>query len=73
VPKHRQISSHLAKAFALEVQAAKIVRAVPPGKPQPIEVVTMVVEINALVQEVLRMLPESQDKRALVQSIGGTR
>lgn len=73
VSKHRQISAHLAQAFALEVQAATVVRALPPGKPQPLEVVSLVVQINALIQEVLELMPQSPDKDALVQNIGGTR
>lgn len=70
VPKHREISSHLEQAFALEVRAAMVVRALPPGKPQPAEVITAMVQVNALVQQILAMLPEGQDKKTLVQSIG---
>ena len=71
--KHRQISTHIETAFGLEVQAAKVMRALPPGSPQPAEVVTLIVQVNALVQEVLALLPAGKPKDALVQSIGGTR
>lgn len=71
LPKHRQISSHLEQAFALEVRAASIVRALPPGQPQPSEVVTIVVQLNGLIQDVLALLPDGGEKTSLVQAIGG--
>lgn len=71
VPQHRQISTHLEEAFALELRAAQVVRALPPGQMQPMEVVTLMVQVNALVQQVLSMLPDGKDKAALQQSIGG--
>jgi hypothetical protein len=70
VPTHRQISAHLEQAFILEVRAAQIVRSLPPGSPQPAEVVTMLVQVNALVRQVMEMLPDGRDKAALTQSIG---
>jgi hypothetical protein len=73
ISKHRQISAHLETAFALEIRAAALVRSLPPGTPQPVEVVTITVQINGLVQEILALLPEGRDKQALVQSIGGER
>lgn len=71
VPTHRQISAHLEQAFALEVRAATVVRALPPGTPQPTEVVTLMVQVNGLLQEILSLLPSGKDKESLVQSIGG--
>lgn len=71
VPTHRQISAHLETAFALEIQAATVVRSIPPGSPQPVQVVTMMAQVNGLIQEILLLLPSGKDKRALVQSIGG--
>jgi hypothetical protein len=73
VPTHRQISAHLEQAFILEIRAAQIVRALPPGTPQPTEVVTILVQVNALVQQVMALLPDGRDKAALVQSIGGSK
>lgn len=73
IPKHQQISAHLAEAFALEIRAAAVMRALPAGSPQPAEVVSLAFQVNALVQEVLRLLPEGRDKAALVQSLGGAK
>lgn len=73
LPKHRQISAHLEEAFKLEVRAAMVVRSIPAGKPQPAEVVTAMFQVNALLQQVLAMLPEGADKKALLESIGGKR
>lgn len=73
ISKHREISAYLAEAFALEVRAAGIMRALPAGSPQPAEVVALTWQVGALVQQVMTMLPESQDKQALAQSIGGAK
>jgi hypothetical protein len=67
---HRQISAHLAQAFALEVRAAGVMRTLPAGSPQPVEVVSLAVQINGLVMEVLALMPAGRDKSALAQSIG---
>lgn len=71
VPTHRQISAHLEQAFALEVRAAMLVRSLPPGTPQPAEVVTILVQVNALVRQAMELLPDGKDKAVLAQSIGG--
>ena len=73
ISKHQVISAHLAEAYALEIRAASVMRALPVGSPQPAEVVSLAFQVNALVQQVLAMLPDGKDKSALVQSIGGTR
>lgn len=71
VPTHRQISGHLETAFALEGRAVQVIRALPPGTPQPAEVVTIMIQVNSLIQEILALLPNGKDKDTLVQSIGG--
>ena len=73
ISKHREISAYLAEAFALEVRAAGIMRALPAGSPQPAEVVALTWQVGALVQQVMALLPDGQDKQALAQSIGGVR
>lgn len=70
ISRHQGISALLADAFALEIRAAAVVRSLPPGAPQTADVVGMAWQINALIQEILRLLPEGRDKQALVQSIG---
>jgi hypothetical protein len=73
VPTHRQISTHLAQAFALEVRIGTIMRTLPAGAPQPSEVISMVVQINSLINEVMKLLPNGKDKQVLIESIGGVR
>ena len=73
ISKHREISAYLAEAFALEVRAAGVMRALPAGSPQPAEVVALTWQIGQLVQQCLALMPEGRDKQALAQSIGGVR
>lgn len=71
VPKHRQISVLLAQAFDLEIRIANVMRSLPAGSPQPAEVIGMMTQINALITKIVEMLPDNQQKEALVQNIGG--
>lgn len=73
ISRHQVISAHLSTAFAMEVRAAGIMRTLPQGTPQPADVVSLTFQVGSLVQEILRLMPDSGDKAALVQSIGGTK
>lgn len=69
--KHKGISKVLARAFELDAQAARTVRAWPVGSPQPAELGQLVGEITALANQVLNMLPDSPWKAKLLTLIGG--
>lgn len=67
--KHRAISAHLATAFGLEAQAARVVRSLPVGAPQPAEVSGMVAQVSGLVVEIMKLIPQSKGKQQLAQQM----
>lgn len=70
ISKHRIISIYLRDAYALEIKAGTIIRNLPPGSPTPAEVISMAVQVNALIQEVMKLLPNGKEKQALVEKTG---
>lgn len=66
---HRRISALLARAYGLEAQVARIVRALPLNTPTPTEVSTLTVEIGRLVSEILALIPTSAEKAILIQKL----
>jgi hypothetical protein len=71
IETHRAVSQLLSKAFALEIDVAKVVRGLPVGAPQPREVVNELQQISKLVSDVLALMPSSPGKTTLVQNLGG--
>ncbi len=63
--QHREISAKLAKAFGLEVQAAQFVQL---GQT---DVAPLIEEIRSLLDAVLKLIPPSAPRTALLANIGG--
>lgn len=70
VSKHQQISAMLKQAYDLEISIAGVIRAIPDGSPLPADVMAMTVQVGALINQIMLMLPEGKPKEALVQRIG---
>lgn len=67
---HRQISAHLRDAAGLAIRVTDVTSALPVGTPTPPEVFTLMVQVNALIQDVLKLLPSGKTRAALLQQTG---
>jgi hypothetical protein len=67
---HHDISVKLVQAFALDGQLATLVRGLPDGAGQPAQVGLLLGQLQAAVNSVLDLIPKSEQKTALVLSLG---
>lgn len=70
VDLHRKISGYLAEAFEYDGQVAELVRDLPEGRPTPVEVLTLLGKIGAIVSKILSELPKSPQQQALAADLG---
>ena len=61
-PIHKQISAKLAVAFGLVSDLAKVIRAADPNAPMSSQVTSLLSSISKLIQDILALIPESQQK-----------
>jgi hypothetical protein len=70
VPTHRLISTYIRDASAIAIRVTDVVAALPIGTPTPADIMSEMVKVNALIQEVLRLLPDGKPRAALLQQTG---
>jgi len=70
---HRQIAGKLAQAFQLDADLARVVRAMPVDAPTPAQVFDLVAKVNALVQDIMALIPDSAAKAQLKDKIAWVR
>lgn len=68
--KHKEISGYLAQAFDYDGTVARLVRALPPGSPQPAQVGELLARISELVSKILASIPASPQKATLEANLG---
>lgn len=70
---HKAISAKLATAFAMDGDLARLVRAVPLDQPQPPQVAELVARIAQVVNDVLALIPKSQQKASLEHNLAAAK
>lgn len=70
VPRHLQIVDMVERAAVLGEAASRVMATLPRGTPQPVEVVTMLAQIQGLLAAAMNLVPPSKDKAAIAQAIG---
>lgn len=70
ISQHRVISAYLKQAYDLEVAIGRVVLALPDGQMLPPDVMALTVQVGALINKVIEMLPQGKTKAALMQRIG---
>jgi hypothetical protein len=69
--RDHKIAPILATGFDYDVAAAKAIRALPEGAPQPGEVAEYLAKIGGVVDQILALIPSSQQKSATLVALGG--
>jgi len=70
---HRQIAGKLAQAFQLDADLARAVRAMPTDAPTPAQVFELVAQVNALIKDIMALIPDSPAKTQLGDKIAWVR
>lgn len=66
---HKAISAKLSTAFDYDGKVAGVVRALPAAASSP-DVATMIGQMNALIDAVLKLIPDSGAKQTLLAKVG---
>ena len=69
ISQHRVISAYLKQAFELEAQIGRVVLTIPDGQMLPADVMALTVQVGALINKIVELLPQGKSKTALLQRI----